>query len=434
MLSSLQGICVKQIGLESTDWSEHPNPPEVEDKANLLPKKIEILGLGVYVEDLNLNISRSTNLLLPYAPPSAVDGEEAEGEDIGRNMSGRFIEDMPSGQAEDSAAAEGHEETAPSWFQRWFCGKKADHVEEPELEEEEEEKDGTRATRGSRRFKRGWQTDANDSADIGKIYSFDGRVSWRRLIAPFSRKRLYDLAAQQWVDDPNDSDIGIKLPNRYWNCTRGSRGADEQHMHINFYENTDIDGYVGREDDDRIIPDSADEILAGDDESPVLVRVAPDGSRPSLRLKLEQLDDFLKIAAMLNEAYHPYLIEPRAVELLLTLAVLPILPTEPTRRCWSQWGESKRSIEVVSRGGRCTFKNSVVSAGAHTASSSSPNRYPTRWASYQNGRFSSTPHIEVDGILDSTSWSVCSAQTELEHSIIYANTVYTDIRIDYTEL
>lgn len=338
-----------------------PNPPDVSDKSSIIPAKVKVEGVGFYVEDLNTSVAKGSNLLEPFNP-TAEDGEEGEGgeEEISRMMTSK-TEDMQMGSVapeEEEDEVENNDE--PNWFQRWFCGKKAAEEEEGEREDDEIERSpsggkgqGGRGQGGSggNRFRRGWQADVNDNVEVKSVFAFDGRVPWRRLIAPYCRRRLYDVVEKQWVDDPEDSDGGLAEPAKRLSCRpdKDERREDEHH---NFYQHTDLLGFAVPEIETRRGSSGAleaeSDLIRGtaDDEGPILTPLAPDGTRPSLRLKLSQLPNFHEVASQLNDVYHSYVLEPRALQVFLTLTMMPMFPNKPGTRCWSSWGESRRPPDV----------------------------------------------------------------------------------------
>lgn len=339
------GIHIKTITVDSADWDELPSPPDVSDKSNILPKTIKVEGLGIYVEDLNLTLPRGTDLLLRFTS-SPLEGEE------GAEEAGKQPPEAPEKREEEVTAVGEKGGAEPNWFQRWFCGKKEVQPDENKVEEENWE-EGSKYRRG----RRGWHMDTAEPVDEQKIYPFDGRVSWRRLLAPFCRRKLYDLELEQWIDDPHDMDEGLKAEARTgFLCSGGEPKIDHEEM-INFYERTDINGYVIGASEEmeeegmiHILGEGGDHILGEEEfEEPVRTTTAPDGSNPSLRLKLSQMDNFLNVAAQLCDVYHTYVLEPRSLECVLTLAALPVVPNTAPQRCWSRWGEERRPTGVRDR-------------------------------------------------------------------------------------
>lgn len=204
---------------------------------------------------------------------------------------------------------------------------------------------------GGRRFRRGWQVDVNDYTEQRSLFSLDGRVPWRRLLAPLCRRQLYNIEERSWVDDPLDVD-DPKERSRNRMCCGAPKEDGKDHDHVNLYENTGTFGFNspvgGTREQNSMLESPKETPLAppGDHETPLLISTAPDGSHPSLKLKSEQLDNFLQIAVKLNDAYHSYILEPRTIEVSLTLSTVPTVLPRQSPTCWSKWASERQPIEV----------------------------------------------------------------------------------------
>lgn len=349
MVIDSSGCCVQNVEVVTGTWNDLANLPDVSDKTNIIPAHVKVDGVGCYIEDLKRGIPRGIDLLTPFSPMEEIRNSNDSGDDdtIRCHASRMISEDFPIEESDFEESDEKKEEkNEPNWFQRWFLGKKAESKNVTEDTVISSVMNKKMKEGGTKWLRRGWQIDVDDNVELKDVFSFDGRVPWRRLLAPFCRRQLYDPILMEWVDDPNVMEMVLNKQRVCSPC--GSRmDVDSKEEQINIYKTTDILGFVYPAEDNSdpiVLPNAS--IIDEVDTQPRLLQMSPNGSLPSLRLRVDRLNDFLNVAAKLNDAYHDYVLEPRALEVGLTLSTVPTLPSSPMKRCWSKWGEEHRPPEV----------------------------------------------------------------------------------------
>lgn len=388
------GLGLRHLELEGGSWSELSDPPPISDKSNLILKKLVVKGFGVYVENINTKVPKGHDLRQPFTPIEEDDRAHffKPKQGVGARRASSFTSlaspfqntsllshansASPSRQQDTQSSPpntqdDKHATTSGSSPRVERClfssckprgkasfknddnGGNADAPQVQGLPSSAHNGNSVVMTGGA--FREGNPDSVSffpNNAATTATFSFDGRVPWRRLLAPFCVRRLYDIETASWVDDENELDENIPPTSTSCpiNCSRASTRFVDDEDQTNYYENVDEGGHrivtVEEADDNDFAVDAQgvpDANVFTDYPNVSRQPFSPAGQRAPLRIRLGSLPVLEEILERLNDAYHYYLIEPRALEALVTLAAVPQVPETYQNRCWSKWGETQCS-------------------------------------------------------------------------------------------